>query len=50
MYKKDSERQAQAQSSPTQGMGRCPLPAENGLPGTDAAEGVRLLEYGVLLL
>jgi len=50
MYKKDSERQAQAQSLPAQGMGCHPLPAENGLPVADAPEGVRVLEYGVLLL
>ena len=50
MYKKDSERQAQAQSSPAQGMGCHPLPAKNGLSVADATEGVRVLEYGVLLL
>lgn len=50
MYKKDSERQAQAQSSPAQGMGYHPLPAKNGLPVADATEGIRGLEYGVLIL
>jgi len=50
MYKKDFERQAQAQSSPTHNMGRHPLPTENGLSVADAPEGIRTLGYGVLLL